>query len=353
MATILPAFDVTLVPGCGNVFEMEGSTMDSDQAPASPVLDLSDLQPAYERTKAFVIRTPTVPAPGLSSVTGLDVWLKAELLQTTGSFKLRGVLNALRQLDGAARAAGVVSMSAGNHASALAYAARIAGTRATVVMPQYANPAKVAATISYGGEVIQTDRPLAEVMAEVQQQRGLTLVHPFDDLRVIAGAGGVGLEMIEDGPKLDAIIVPVGGGGLISGVAAAVRMLSPQTRVIGVEPAWAPGMSAALQAGRPVQFEQARSVADGLAAPFAGYHTLACVQSWVDSIVLVEEHELVAAVGVLAREAKLAAEAAGAAGLAALRSGAVDLAPGTRVGLVVSGGNVDPALLASALTAVP
>lgn len=326
------------------------SVKEQDPAPAAPVLDLSDLQAAYERTKKFVTRTPTVPAPGLAALAGHDVWIKAELLQATGSFKLRGVLNTLLQLGEPQRLAGVVSMSAGNHASALAYGARIAGTRATVVMPQYASPAKVAATQSYGGDVVQTDRPLAEVMAEVQDEHKLTLVHPFDDPRIIAGAGGVGLEFVEDAPKLDVIVVPVGGGGLISGVAAAVRVLSPQTRVIGVEPAWAAGMSAALKAGQPVHLENAQSVADGLAAPFAGHHTLACVQSWVDSIVLVEEQELIGAVGVLAREAKFAAEAAGAAGLAALLTGKIDIEPDSRVGLIISGGNVDPALLASAVT---
>ena len=335
----------------GTVWGME-AVMDSvkESAAAAPALELNDLQVAYERTKTFVARTPTVPAAGLSALTGLEVWLKAELLQVTGSFKLRGVLNTLLQLDEDERAAGVVSMSAGNHASALAYGARIAGTRATVVMPRYASPAKVAATKAYGGEVIQTDQPLAEVMADVMAKRKLTLVHPFDDPRIIAGAGGVGLELVEDASKLDVIVVPVGGGGLISGVAAAVRMLSPQTRVIGVEPAWAPGMSSALHAGRPVRLENAQSVADGLAAPFAGHHTLACVQSWVDAIVLVDEAELIAAVGVLAREAKFAAEAAGAAGLAALLAGKLDLEPESRVGLVISGGNVDPALLAAAIT---
>jgi threonine dehydratase len=260
------------------------------------------------------------------------------------------VLNALLQLSAAQREAGVVTMSAGNHATALAYGARIAHTRATVVMPQYADPAKVHATVAYGAEVIQTDRPLGDVLAEVQAEHDLTLIHPFDDPRVIAGAGGVGLEMVEDAPKLDMIVVPVGGGGLISGVAAAVRMLSPQTRVVGVEPAWAPGMTTALAAGQPVALERAQSVADGLAAPFAGHHTLACVQSWVDSIVLVDEADLVAAVGVLALDAKLAAEAAGAAGLAALLAGRIEVEPDSHVAVVISGGNVDPVLLASAVT---
>jgi threonine dehydratase len=322
----------------------------SDQVVAAPAVDLNDVQAAYERTKSFITRTPTIPSTALSARLGQQVWLKAELLQTTGSFKLRGVLNALLQLDAAQREAGVVSVSAGNHATALAYGARHAHTRATIVMPQYANPAKVSATKAYGGEVIQTDRPLADVLAEVQAERKLTLVHPFDDPRIIAGAGGVGLELVEDAPKLDVIVVPVGGGGLISGVAAAVRMLSPQTRVIGVEPAWAPGMTTALAAGQPLALERAQSVADGLAAPFAGHHTLACVQSWVDSIVLVEEAELIAAVGVLALEGKLAAEAAGAAGLAALLAGRIEIEPDSHVAVVISGGNVDPALLASAVT---
>lgn len=341
MGTILPVFGVTPVPGWGTVCTM---------APPAPVLTPADVPAAYERTRTLVAHTPTVPAAALSARFGFDVWLKAELLQTTGSFKLRGVLNTLLQLDDPERAAGVVSMSAGNHASALAYGARAAGTRATVVMPQHANPAKVAATASYGGEVVQTERPLADVMSEVQAERGLTLVHPFDDPRIIAGAGGVGLEFIEDAPKLDVIVVPVGGGGLISGVGAAARMLSPQTRMVGVEPAWAPGMTAALQAGRPVPLERAHSVADGLAAPFAGHHTLACVQAWVDSIVLVDEADLIRAVGVLALEAKLAAEAAGAAGVAALLAGKIDVPAGGRVGLVISGGNYDPALLASAIS---
>jgi threonine dehydratase len=315
-----------------------------------PAFDPGEVRAAYERTKAFAVRTPTVPSAALRAVFGLDIWLKAELLQTTGSFKVRGVINTLLQLSSAERRAGVVSMSAGNHASALAYGARIADIHATIVMPQFADPGKVGATVQHGGEVIQTDRPLAEVMAEVQAERSLTLVHPFDDPRIIAGAGAVGLELLEDVPDPDLIVVPVGGGGLISGVAAAARLLAPRTRVVGVEPATAPGMTVALRAGRPVHLESPRSVADGLAAPFAGQHTLACVRSWVESVVLVEDDDLLAAVGLLAREAKLAAEAAGAAGLAALIAGQIDIAPGSRVVLVISGGNIDPKLLASAVT---
>lgn len=308
-----------------------------------------EVQAAYERVRRYVVRTPSWRSERLSARLGLDVWLKGELFQLTGSFKIRGVLNTLLQLTAAECEAGVIGMSAGNHAAALARGAAIVETHATVVMPRHANPSKIAATRQYGGEVVLTERSLPEVMLELQRERGLTLVHPFDDPRIIAGAAGVGVELAADVSAPDVVLVPVGGGGLISGVARAVRAVWPATQIVGVEPAAAAGMTAALAAGEIVTLDHPRSLADGLAAPFAGRHTLACVQQYVDSVVVVDEDELLTATGMLAREAKLAAEPAGAAGLAALIAGATAPEPGARVALVISVGNAEPAVLAQAL----
>lgn len=291
-------------------------------------------------------RTPTLSARSLGEMADCRLLLKAELLQKTGSFKPRGVLNKLLGMDHEARSRGLVSLSAGNHAAALAWGAATVGTRAAIVMPATAVPSKISATRAYGGEVVLTEGNLMETCLALQRERNLTLVHPFDDPLVIAGQGTIGLEILEDVPDADLIVVPVGGGGLLSGIAAAVKARRPQTQVVGAEPTGADIVYRSLKAGKPLRLEgKPTTIADGLAAPFAGEHTQAQIQRDVDEIVLVNDEAILSALKLIMERAKLVPEPAGAAAVAALLSGAVEADPGSTVVCVVSGGNVDPALL--------
>jgi threonine dehydratase len=306
---------------------------------------LADIQAARHRIGPRVHRTPVHSASSLGGMLGVSLSLKAELFQKTGSFKARGAVNAVLSLAPEDLARGLITLSAGNHGAALAWAARTAGTRATVVMPATAVPSKVEAVRAYGGEAILTGGNLLEECAALQAERGLTLVHPFDDPHIIAGQGTVGLEILEDVPDCAVIVVPVGGGGLISGIAAAIKRLRPDVAIIGVEPAGADVMSRSLREGRPVRMDRPRSVADGLAAPFAGDLTFGHVRRLVDRVVVVPDETITRALRLLFERAKLLAEPAGAAALAALLQGGLDLAPGSAVVCVVSGGNADPGVL--------
>jgi threonine dehydratase len=305
------------------------------------MVTLADLRAAQAYLAGHIHRTPTVSAASLGAPFDIRLLFKAELFQKTGSFKVRGVLNKLRTLTEAERARGLVSLSAGNHAQALAWGASHAGTHAVIVMPAGAVTSKIDATRGYAGEVVLTDRPLLEVCRELQEERQLTLVHPFDDPLVIAGAGTVGLEIVDATPDAATVLVPIGGGGLASGVAAAVKHVHPAMRVIGVEPEGSDVMAQSLAAGRPVQLEHSNTVADGLAAPFAGEHTFAHVRRFVDGVVRVSDEAVREAMRLILQRAKLAAEPAGAAAYAALLEQRVELEPGQRVVCIVSGGNVD------------
>jgi threonine dehydratase len=310
------------------------------------MLDLSDIRGAAERIEGLVHRTPMLHSRLLGDLVDVRLWLKAEVFQKTGSFKVRGVFNKLAHLTTEERKAGLVSLSAGNHAAALSMAATAAGVPATIVMPSGAVPAKVEATQSYGGEVVLTDRSLLEVVGELQAQRGLTLVHPFDDPVVMAGQGTVGLEIVEDLPEVETVVVPCGGGGLLSGVAAAVKQLRPHVRVIGAEPEQSDVMSRSLEAGGPVSLPgPSTTIADGLGAPFAGVHTFAHVKELVDEVVRVPEEDIARAMLLLMERAKVWVEPAGAASYAALLSGACQLPAGTPTVCVLSGGNVNRAVL--------
>ena len=286
-------------------------------------------------------RTPIMHSTYLSTLSHLQVYLKLELFQKTGSFKPRGVLNNLHHLSDADKRAGVISLSAGNHAQALAWAAAQIGVSATIVMPATAVQSKVDATRGYGGEVIQTSAPLMDTMLEIQKARGLTLVHPFDHLMTIAGAGTVGMEIIEDMPECDVIVVGCGGGGLLSGIAAYAGQTRTATRVIGVEPEGAYKMGPSLAAGYPVPPERLNTIADGLAAPFVGGHNLAHVQRYVDRMVKVTDDQIVAAMRVLIERCKITPEPAAAAGVAALMNEQLGVEAGATVCCVISGGNVD------------
>jgi threonine dehydratase len=285
--------------------------------------------------------TPVMSSAYLSDRVGAPVHLKLELFQKTGSFKPRGVLNRLANMSDEERRRGLITLSAGNHAQAVAWAAREYGVRATVVMPSRATQAKVDATRGYGGDVLQTDGDLLATALEIQRERDLTLVHPFDCPFVIAGQGTLGLEVVEQVPDVETVVVGVGGGGLIAGVAAAVKATRPNARVIGVEPVGAAGMTESLRRGEPVRLDRLDTIADGLAAPFAGRLNYLHVRELVDDMVLVTDDEIIAAIPVLMERCKVMPEPAGAAAVAALLAGKVTLASGSTTVAVVSGGNID------------
>ena len=316
---------------------------------APPLTQLDQIRAAATLIEGRVHRTPMftsrstvrrVHESGGPQLGG--VLLKAENLQKTGSFKARGVLNRARALTAEERRRGLITISAGNHAAALAWGAAAEGLQCTVVMPANADPAKVEASAAYGAEIILHGTP-HEAFQEcfrLRDERGLAFVHPFDDPLIIAGAGTVGLEIISDVPDPDVVVVPLGGGGLISGVAAAVKQLSPRTRVYGVEPVGAACMRRALDAGEVVRLEKVETIAGGLAPPFAGALTLAHAQAFVSDVVLVTDAELLDAMRFTLDRARLVVEPSGAAGIAALVNGRIPLQEGETVVVVLSGGNV-------------
>lgn len=273
--------------------------------------------------------------------------LKAENLQKTGSFKVRGVLNRIRSLDADQRRRGLVTISAGNHAAALAWAAAAEGVPCTVVMPEGAEPAKVEASRGYGADVVlHGDVGAAfEECFRIREERGLTFIHPFDDPAVLAGAGTVGLEIMDDAPETDVVVVPVGGGGLISGVAAAVRARRPGARIYGVEPEGAPGLRRALDAGGVVRLERVDTVAGGLAPPFAGALALEHARALVEDVVLVSDAAILDALRFVLERAKLLVEPSGAAGVAALVEGRIPVAAEETVVVVLSGGNTSLSII--------
>jgi threonine dehydratase len=306
------------------------------------VLTGSDIRDARERIAGVVHRTPMLRSTSLGELLGgVELHLKAELFQRTGSFKPRGVANKLLALSDEQKARGFVTISRGNHAQALAYAASAIGTRATVVMAADAVPSKVNATRAYGGKVILTDGDIWELCQRLMDERQLTLVHPFDDEAVMAGQGTVGLEIIDDVPDVETVIVPIGGGGLISGIAVALKEALPGVRIIGVEPAASDAMSQALAMGASVQIGNRKTIADGINAPYAGERCLAVVQRYVDDVVTVTEDEIVAGLRLLLERSKLAAEPAAATPIAALLADKVATRRGERVVSLVSGGNLD------------
>lgn len=314
---------------------------------------LEDVAAAQSRIAGRVHRTPLSTLRSLNGLTDppLRLYIKEEQRQKTGSFKARGALNRIATLSPEQRARGLVTVSAGNHAAAVGWAAAAEGLQATVVMRKGAAANKIAATRAYGATVdlFGDDNSQAfEHAHALERDHGFTFVHPYDDPMVIAGTGTVGAEILEDLPDPDVLIVPVGGGGLISGVALTMKLRYPHARVVGVEPEGAQTVTVALAAGAPVTVSGS-TIADGLAAPFTGRLNLAAIQLYVDEIVLVSDDELRAGMRMLLDRAKALAEPAGAAALAALLAGKVAVA-GKTVVVVVSGGNVDvtklPQLLA-------
>ena len=312
------------------------------------MIELERIREAQKLIAPYLHRTPVLPSNFLGRQTGSKVYLKAELFQKTGSFKPRGAINKLKHFSDAEKARGIVSVSAGNHAQAVAFAAAMERVPCVVVMPVTAPQNKLDATRGYGAEVVLHEdmRTIFERTEQVRKERGAILLHPFDDPDVIAGQGTVGLEIYEDVPDADIVVVGIGGGALISGIAIALKNLNPRARIIGVEPEGAASMARAIQEGKPVRLEKIETVADGLSAPYVGDWTLKAVQQFVDDIVLVTDEEIIDAVKILLQRTKLLVEPAGAAGTAALLAGKIS-AKDQKVVLVLSGGNLSLPLLKS------
>jgi threonine dehydratase len=308
---------------------------------------IADIESARRVIAGAVLRTPMLPAPRLSALTGAEVFVKYENLQVTNSFKDRGALNKLASLSAAERARGVIAMSAGNHAQSVAYHAARLGIPATIVMPVTTPFVKVAATKSHGATVVLHGEGVAEAQARVEElvrERSLVQVHPYDDDRIIAGQGTIALEMLEDVGDLDCLVIPIGGGGLISGNAIAARAVKPAIEIVGVEAALYPSMVNALRAGN--RADGGPTLAEGIAVKQVSGRTVAIVRELVADILLVDEPHLERAVNAYATLQKTVAEGAGAAGIAALLANP-DRFQGKKVALILSGGNIDPRILAS------
>jgi len=309
---------------------------------SSVEIDRERVRGAADRIGDRIHRSPLFGSRTLSDWIGAPLRLKCENLQKTGSFKVRGALNRLDRLDPGQRRNGVVTVSAGNHAQALAWAGRASGVPSTVVMPEGAPRSKVEACRGYGAEVVLHGDVFEafERARELEEERGLAFVHPFDDEAIIAGQGTVGLEVIEDLPQVEVVVVPVGGGGLIAGIAAALAGGPGEVEVYGVEPEGADAMRRSLEQGAPVHLDEVRTVADGLGAPMAGTLAFEVVRRHVEEVVTVTDGEITRAMALLLSRCKLLAEPAGAAGVAALLSGRIPV-EGRATVAVLSGGNVD------------
>ncbi|MDH3232431.1 MAG: pyridoxal-phosphate dependent enzyme [Alphaproteobacteria bacterium] len=314
---------------------------------SEPPITLGDIEATRDAIAPWVIETPVVRWAGREMATRVgadtEVWLKLELMQVAGSFKPRGSLNNLLGLDAAARKRGVTAISAGNHAIAVAFAARELDANAKVVMPVTANPFRVARCRELGAEVVLSDDIGAafEEVKRIEAEEGKTFVHPFEGRATILGTATVGLELMTQLPDLDAVVVPVGGGGLISGVARAVKLISPDCTIYGVEPEGAPTLTKSLAAGEPQAIDAVRTIADSLGAPHAAPMSFGLIRDHVEEIVLVDDDALRAALALLFTERKLAAEPASAASTAALLGPLKDKLAGKRVALIVSGANID------------
>ncbi len=302
----------------------------------------------FERARAVVApsvyHTPLLTSRSLSEATGFDVRLKAELFQRGGSYKVRGPTNKISKLSDDERARGVICSSAGNHSQGVAIAARQYGVKAVVVMAENATPSKIAATKGYGAEVILHGSiwdEANEKALELVEERGLTYIHPFDDPDLIAGQGTVGLEILDDFPDVELIVVPIGGGGLISGISMAAKSIRPDIRIVGVESSGAPAMKRSVEAGERITLDRVDCVIDGLRVQRVGVHTHSVVSRFVDEIVTLPDEQIFDAVLWLMTRAKLVPEGAAAAPVGALLQGLIDAPPGTKVVSVVSGGNLD------------
>ncbi len=302
----------------------------------------------FEKARAIVApkiyRTPLVTSRLLSERTGFDVRLKAEMFQKTGSYKIRGPLNKFTYLNDIQKQRGVICSSAGNHAQGVALAARLNGMHAVVVMAENATPSKIAATRGYGAEVVLHGTIWDEANEKAKQlvaERGLTYIHPFDDPQLVAGQGTIGLEIYDDFPQVDIVVVPIGGGGLISGVAMAMKAMNPKVKVVGVESSGAPGMQKSVEAGHVITLDRVDCIIDGLRVKRVGEYTHAVVSQFVDEIVTLRDSDIFDAVLWVMSHCKLVVEGAAAAPVAALLNQKIKAPSGSRLVCVLSGGNVN------------
>jgi len=312
--------------------------------PAAALVSIDEIEAARDRLRGVTVRTPLLHSPDLSSELGADVRFKCESLQRAGAFKLRGAYILLSHLEEDTRARGVLTYSSGNHAAGVALAGQLLGAPVIAVMPVTSPEIKRANVRRFGAEVVLEGYTTVERRARAEAiaaETGRVVVPGFDDRRVITGHGSIGGEIVDEWPEVDMVLVPCGGGGLLSGIAAAIKGVKPEASVIGVEPAAAPSMTAALAAGVPVLLERSTTIADGLAAVRVAELTLAHTQALVERIVTVEEEALRDATAWLFLREKLVVEFSGAAGVAALRAGALETR-GRRIAVVLSGGNIDP-----------
>lgn len=304
---------------------------------------------ARRRIQSLIRKTPSVPATNLSRSTGVNLWLKLETRQVTGSFKERGAANKLLTLTDEQRASGVVAASAGNHAQGLAINAARLGVDSTIVMPEYTPIVKVTRTTGYGGNVILHGCAYDEAAAYARalcEEQGKTFIHAFDDDAVIAGQGTAALELLDDLDDLDAVIIPVGGGGLLTGMAVVIKAIRPDIEVIGVQSAAYPSMVRALAAGERVELPAERTIADGIAVGKTGEKTLELAKQYVDRVIEVSEEAITTAIVDLLEQERVVSEGAAAAALAAVTSGQLDHLQGKNVCLMISGGNIDVNLMA-------
>lgn len=313
------------------------------------LVGLTEIESAARRLAGIAVRTPLLPADAVSEAVGAEVRLKCENLQRAGAFKIRGAYNFVSQLSDEQVSRGIVTYSSGNHAQAVALTGRLRGIRAVVVMPTTAPKVKVEGTRRLGGEVIfegTTSLERKRRAEAIAEEEGLVVVPPFDHRHIIAGQGTVGLEIAREWGDVDFVLAPIGGGGLASGVAAAVKRMLPHAHFVGVEPEGAASMRAALDAGAPVLLESSESIADGLLPVITGDLTFEHAQELMDDVVTVSDDAIRAATALLVHRQKLVVEYSGAATTAALLEGKLD-AKGARIAAVVSGGNLDPSLLAA------
>lgn len=316
---------------------------------------LEDIRAAREVIRGLIVPTPTLPDPLTSEDLAVRVLVKAECLQRSGSFKIRGAYNKIAALTPEEKARGVIAPSAGNHAQGVALAAALQGIRSVIVMPQHAPLTKVVATRRLGAEVVLYGASFDDAQAhahELQQRHGYAYVHAFNDELVIAGQGTIGLELLEASPDLDVLVVPIGGGGLIGGIAVAVKSLRPQTQIIGVQAAGCAPVNPSLKAGYPVSVPAAQTIADGIAVKRPGDLTLPLIQQYVDQVVEVTDDEIARGIAHCTQNLKLVVEGAGAAGIGAILAGKVPLKSGQTVATVLCGGNIDGNLLSRVIEQV-
>lgn len=305
------------------------------------MINIADIQKAYSNISSNIHRTPISTSTYLSQKFNSNFFFKQELFQKTGSFKIRGVLNKLSSLTTDQLKNGVVSLSSGNHAQAVAYGSKIYNISSTIVMPTYSTKSKIEATKGYGAKVIITDEDLISVVNEIQKETNATLIHPFDDDYIIAGQGTLGLEITEDMPDIDHIFTAIGGGGLISGICIAMKAHNPKIKIIGVEPEGADGMRQSLEKKKPVTLDSINTIADGLSAPFIGKRNFEIVQKHIDQLITVSDKEIIESMWLIFERTKLFVEPSAAAGLAPILFDKYKLPINSKAMFILCGGNID------------